>query len=625
MTQGDGRTAPLVGCHTMRGRPGGLLGWPCALVLAGALLAAAAGPRLAQARAAASADLDTFAEQLAENTVRMNPARATLLQYFSGAEQDRLDRELAAVDAANSVPMDPRDRGRYIALARRGLAGLKRFKRATLTPIQRTSAAALEWQLQDELGEAAAEDHRYVFEQFGGLQISIVNLLTQIHPLRNARDVENYLARLERVAAVLDHGIVVAEQRASKGVMPPRFILEATIAGIDRFLAGAPGENVLVTSLKERAASVPGSSDAAAARAEEVVRRSIRPAFERVRTLLTRQLALATDDAGLWHQPGGEAAYIALLHSYTTTDLGPEEIHALGLKEVARIEGAMDTLLRSLGYTEGTVSERYHALEQKLQPPAEPDPRPALIEKYIAILRDAETRARSLFDVRPTAPVEVRREPPFTEKNAAAHYLPPSPDGTRPGLVLIPLPGPTYEMLEMRTLIYHEGVPGHHFQIALQQESTALPRYRRQRVFGITSSFAEGWALYAEQLAAEAGWYEGDPQGRLGQLWDELFRARRLVVDTGLHAKHWTRQQAIDFGIKTSEVERYVTTPGQACAYKIGELEILKQRAKAQTALGARFSLAQFHNWVLETGTVPLAVLGPVIDEKIAAAKAGSR
>ena len=171
----------------------------------------------------------------------------------------------------------------------------------------------------------------------------------------------------------------------------------------------------------------------------------------------------------------------------------------------------------------------------------------------------------------------------------------------------------------MRTLVYHEGVPGHHFQIALQRETDSLPRYRRDGVFGGGSAFAEGWALYAEQIAAESGWYDGDITGHLGQLYDELFRARRLVVDTGLHAMKWTRQQAIDFGIKASEVERYVVNPGQACAYKIGMLKILELRARAQKTLGAKFAIKKFHNLVLQTGNVPLAVLEQAVDNWIAA------
>ena len=296
--------------------------------------------------------------------------------------------------------------------------------------------------------------------------------------------------------------------------------------------------------------------------------------------MLQEQLPLAKSDAGLWRLPGGDKAYANALRRFTTTELTADEIHAIGLREVARIEQEMDVLFRQLGYTEGGIKERYEKLNLVSQPPASPDPRPALLEKYTAILRDAEKRAALVFDLRPKAPVEVRREPAFTEKTAAAHYTSPAKDGSLPGVFWAPLPGPTFGILGMRTLVYHEGVPGHHFQIALQRETDSLPRYRRDGIFSGGSAFSEGWALYAEQLAAENGWYEGDIQGHLGQLNGELFRAKRLVADTGFHTTHWTRQQAIDYGIPLSEVERYVMNPGQACAYKIGMLKILELRAR---------------------------------------------
>jgi uncharacterized protein (DUF885 family) len=306
-----------------------------------------------------------------------------------------------------------------------------------------------------------------------------------------------------------------------------------------------------------------------------------------------------------------------MLRQMTSTNYTPEQIHAIGLQEVARIEQQMDGMLTSLGYTGGTIKERFARLEADSQP-KEADPRPALLARYDSVLRDAEERAKLLFDIRPKAPVVVQREPLFTEKTAAAHYTPPARDGSRPGTFWAPLPGPQFRINTMRTLVYHEGVPGHHFQIALQQENSALPRFRRDRVFSAGSAFSEGWALYAEQLAAENGWYEGDVKGHLGQLDQELFRARRLVVDTGLHAMKWTRQQAIDYGVPPVEVDRYVANPGQACAYKIGMMRILDLRAKAQRAMGERFSIKEFHNRVLETGSVPLPVLEQVIDEWIA-------
>jgi uncharacterized protein (DUF885 family) len=594
-----------------------IIGW---VILTGMLLGTTGVSRGA---AAPPESFDTFVDSLAADWMRANPRAATSQQYFSGKEQDVLDGQLTAEDAQYGLPLDSAALAALVARARNALDHLKTFRPASLTAVQRVSAASLEWQLQDAIHMADYSEQRFVFDQFRGLHVSLVNFLSQVHPLRNPRDVENYLARLRRVAPVLDEGIDAARRRAAKGTIPPTFILQATIEGIDRFLAAAAADNVLVTSLAERsrstAALAPQVRAGAIDSARAIVETEIRPSFSRVRALLAEELPLAGDDAGLWRLPHGAGAYAAALHVNTTTELSADKIHQLGLREVVRIEAQMDEQLRALGYTEGSVAQRYKALEKSVQPAPQPDPRPQLLQREVEILRDAESRAVTLFDLRPRAPVQLLREPPFTEKNAAAHYSSPAPDGSRPGTVWTPLPGPEYGILEMRTLIYHEGVPGHHFQIALQQESTELPGFRRKRVFGGLSAFAEGWALYAEQLAVEADWYRGDPAGRVGQLYDELFRARRLVVDTGLHAKHWTRQQAIDYGIPVAEVERYVVMPGQACAYKVGQLEILAQRAKAQKALGAKFSMKRFHDLLLRTGTVPLAVLGQVVDADIAA------
>lgn len=234
------------------------------------------------------------------------------------------------------------------------------------------------------------------------------------------------------------------------------------------------------------------------------------------------------------------------------------------------------------------------------------------------ILRDAEKRAALLFDLRPKAPVVARAFPAFRENNAAANYNAPSPDGSRPGTFQYPRRLSRMTKFGLRSLVYHETVPGHHFQIAFEMENKALPRFRQIRAFGGISALGEGWGLYAEHLAAESGWYEGDTEGHLGQLSDELFRARRLVVDTGLHAKRWTRQQGIDYGIEPSEVERYAVFPGQACSYMIGELKIIELRERARKALGSRFSVREYHNQVLQTGTVPLNVLERQIDAWIA-------
>ncbi len=572
-----------------------------ALTLAFTLLVAPLG--------AAETAFDSLAQKLADEWMRTQPASATAQQYFSGAEQDALDRQLN--------PITPEARAARVAFAQRGLAELARFDARSLSETQRASAAMLRWQLEDIVRAAPFAEHDLVFNQFRGLQVSLVNFLSQTHPIRNARDTENYLARLALVAPQLDLGLAQARERATRGIMPPKFILTATIAQVGRFLADEPVKNVLVASLDERAAKIkdlPAAARAASlAAAEKIVAAEIIPAFRRVEALLKGQLAVATDDAGLWRLTNGAAAYTAALRANTTTTLTPDEIHTLGLSEVARIEAQMDNLLRDLGYTTGSVKDRYAQLNLDQQP-KEADPRPALLARYTAIVRDAEKRAAAIFDLRPQAPCEVRREPPFTEKSAAAHYTGPAPDGTRPGVFWVPLPGAPFRIVSMRSLAYHEAVPGHHFQIALQAESKELPAFRRNRVFGGLPAHAEGWALYAERLATENGWYEGDKIGALGQLDSELFRARRLVVDTGLHAKKWTRQQAIDYGISVSEVERYVVLPGQACAYKIGELRILALRDQARTALGAKFAVKEFHNLILRNGNVPLDVLAQIVE-----------
>ncbi|HTL69075.1 MAG TPA: DUF885 domain-containing protein [Lacunisphaera sp.] len=559
-------------------------------------------------------NFDQWVDTFCDEWMRANPTLATQAQYFTGATQDALDRKFTSIASGA--------RAARVEIARRGLADLARFDARRLTSDQRISAAVLQWQLQEVAEAEAFQDYDFVFNQFSGLHVRLVNFLSQTHPIRNRRDIENYLARLELVAGEMDEGVAQAKDAGARGFLMPRFILTAVLGQFDRFLAGNPARNVLVQSLDERATKVPGlpAADRAAfvAAAARTVAASIVPAFRRADELLRAQLPLATDDAGIWRLPGGDRAYAHALHQLTTTDYTADQIHAIGLREVARIEAEMDGYLKQLGYTNGTIKERMEKLEVDSQPPATPDPRPMLLQRYTDILADAQRRAALLFDLRPQAPVVVMREPPFTEKTAAAHYTPPARDGSRPGIFWAPLPGPAFEMTEMRTLVYHEAVPGHHFQIALQQEETGLPRFRRDRLFGFISAHGEGWALYAEHLAAESGWYEGDLKGHLGQLNDELFRARRLVVDTGLHALRWTRQQAIDYGIRPAEVDRYVVWPGQACSYKIGMLKIVELRAKAKAALGPKFSLKEFHNVVLRTGTVPLAVLEQVIDDWIA-------
>ena len=554
-------------------------------------------------------DFDAWAEAFAAEWVRLSPERATITQYFDGAEQVALDRQLSS--------RGPAQRRRQRELARQGLERLTRFEAATLTAERRVAAATLRFGLQRVLDAEPFEDHDFAFDQLGGLQVRAVNLFTQLHPLRRPDDIENWLERLEQLAARVDETIAQSRAAAGRGLLPPRFIVERARPQVEAFLAAPAAQNLLVTALAERSAKVPGLAperrQQAVARATELVEAQVRPAWRRIGQWLDELLPRTGPDAGLWRLPDGAAAYRQALAGYTTTSMSPEAIHALGLREVAQIEGEMDRLLRGLGHAEGSVEARMDALRASLQPPAEPDPRPALLARYAEIIRDAERRAASVFNLKPRAPVEVRRVPALTERTVSAHYTTPAPDGTRPGIFWMPLAGPEFDIPRMRSLAYHEAIPGHHFQLAIQQQTESLPRWRQRRVFGGGSAHSEGWALYVERLAIEQGWYGGDPVGLLGA-WDSLlFRARRLVVDTGLHAKRWTRREAIDYGISAREVERYVAQPGQACAYMVGMLRIVELREQARAALGARFELKGFHDLVLATGSVPLEVLAEVV------------
>ena len=557
-----------------------------------------------------SASFNTWSESFAADWVRLSPERATNAQYFSGAEQQALDRQLAPVTDAQ--------RARIQSLARAGLARLDKFVAGRLGELDRISAQTMRWSLQQVVAGQPYEDHAFVFSQFGGPQVGLVSFMTETHPIRRAADVDSYLARLDLIGARMDEASARARRAFDRKLIPPRFILERAQTQVDTFLAPAPAKNVLVTSLTQRMAALadmtPEARASAVEKAVAIVGAKIIPAYGRTKALLAEIHPRTTYEAGISRLPGGAAAYARALANFTGTSLGAADIHAIGLREVARIEAEMDKHLRALGYKEGGIEVRMRALDKTFQPAAGADPRDAILQSYKAMVRDAEQRSNALFNVKPRAPVDVRREPPLTEASAAAHYSLPAPDGTLPGIFWVPLRGPVFDMIRMRSLAYHEAVPGHHFQLAIQQELPGLPKYRTSRIFSGGSSHSEGWALYTERLAVEQGWYEGDVPGLLGALGSELFRARRLVVDTGIHSKGWTRQQAIDYGIGAAEVERYTVWPGQACAYMLGMLRILELRETAKTALGDKFSLPGFHDVVLKTGSVPLDVLAKVLD-----------
>jgi uncharacterized protein (DUF885 family) len=579
-------------------------------ITAGAALAATS-------RVTAAPSIDDFFRDFTADWVRYDPNLATSTRYFSGDEQDRLERQLTPQTVAWK-----RDR---IRRARQGIAGLAKFNRASLTPTQRISAELMEWQLNEVVREEPFLDYTFPLEQMNGVNVGLVETMTLRHPLLTERDAENYLAALGEVRGQMEEAIAEARRLEAKNIIPPKFILQATVKQMQGFSDPSPGQNPFVVVFSEKLAAIQSLSDAKRrelrAAAEKVVAEDIYPVWKMAAALLEAQSSKANADAGLWRLKGGTEAYAYFLHRFTTTNLTAAEIHEIGLTRVERIEGQMDVLLRRIGRTEGSVKDRTEKLKLDMQypNPTSEESRAQIMHDIDGILADALKRSALLFDLRPKSPIVAQPFPRFREANAAANYNRPAPDGSRPGIFQYPRRVDKMTKFGLRSTVYHETVPGHHFQIALQVENKDLPRFRQIAAFGGISALSEGWGLYAERLAAESGWYGDDVEGLLGQLDAELFRARRLVVDTGIHAMKWTRQQGVDYGIEASEVERYTVFPVQACSYMIGELKIIELREKTKKALGDKFSLGEFHNVVLRTGTVPLELLERQADAYIVA------
>lgn len=573
-----------------------------------------------QAKPTSHPGVDAFFARFTDEWVRADPDLATGARYFSGEEQSQLEQQLTPRTRAYTLER--------IKRARRGLADLQKFDRSKMSEAQRVSADLMQWQLERVSDNEAYLDYDFPLDQFNGANVGLVEALTLRHPLVKPEDASNYIARLKQVGARMDEAVAEGKQLSNRKMIPPRFIVQTTLTQMRGFSDVAPAQNPLVTAFAQRIQTIEGLSSAQRSelqgQATRIVTEQVYPAWRRGIALLEGVLPKATDDAGLWRFQGGDQAYAFALGRFTTTKLTADEIHEIGLQQVARIEGEMDAIFRKLGRTEGSVRDRSRKLRADL---SYPDPtsdasRTAIMKDIDGMIADALKRSPSLFDLQPRSPVIAQPFPKFREASAAANYNRAPLDGSRSAIFQMPLRPERMTKFALRTLVYHETVPGHHFQIAIEQENAEQPKFRQARVLGGISALSEGWALYAEKLVAENGWYEGDPEGLLGMLDAQLFRARRLVVDTGLHAKKWTRQQGIDYGVEASEVERYVVNPGQACAYMIGQLKILELRDRARAALGDKFSPQEFHNIVLRTGTVPLELLGREVDRYVAEATA---
>jgi uncharacterized protein (DUF885 family) len=562
-----------------------------------------------------------------------NPELFTQVGIIDGTVLDRHSGRLAAVGVAK--------RDEDYARFERFVSETQQFDRAGLNHQDQITYDILLNQYRTALSfkpfNWLSSEGLYPISPMWGTQVQLINFLETSHVVKNEKTARSYVSRLQATGPKLDAvtGEMLRQSRA--GVILPISLLDRAEAGIRDTVAPQPGENPLVTTFAARMKRASGIDARLQSeliqQATAAVRTDVYPAYQRMMEALeTQRAAAATQAAGVGRLPDGAAYYAATLRQMTTTDYSPAKIHALGLAEVARVSGEMDQLLKSQGLVKGSVGERVQALHKdpRYLLPNTDAGRKQLLEKYQQILDQVNARMPEYFRTMPPGKLEVQRVPVAAEKGSAgAYYQPAAMDGSRPGVFFANLRDVTESATwTMKTLAYHEGIPGHHFQIATALNLKDLPIIRQQTLY---SAYAEGWALYAERLAAEVGMYKDDPFGDLGRLDAELFRATRLVVDTGLHADGWTREQAISYMAGTtgmnesevvSEVERYMGQPGQACAYKVGQLKILELRERAQQALGAKFNLKDFHAVVLENGGVPLTVLEQLVDEWIAKSKA---
>jgi uncharacterized protein (DUF885 family) len=474
--------------------------------------------------------------------------------------------------------------------------------------------------------------HNFPVNQLFGVQSTLPDFMVQQHVVEDELGAEHYIARLNQFDEKFDGVLEGLRIREERGILPPSFAVTKVIEQVEGFLDSAPEEHLLVEKFDEKLDAIDeaelgqGRRDELRAQAVAAVEDSVYPAYESLLAYLRELEPQATSNGGVWRLPDGDAFYQQAIRQHTTTDMTAEEIHAIGLAEVERIGREMDAILRAEGLTEGTIGERVQQLARRpdqLYPDTEAG-REQILADYQAIIDEIDPAMDEYFNLRPETGVEVKRVPEFAEETSAgAYYQRPSLDGKRKGAFFANLRDVSeIPKFGMRTLAYHEAIPGHHFQIAITQQLEGLPMFRRLVPF---TAYSEGWALYAERLAWEIG-FQNDPLDNLGRLQAEMFRAVRLVVDTGMHHKRWTREEAIDYmlantgmgeGEVEAEIERYLVMPGQALSYKVGMMKILELRERARRELGDDFSLPEFHDQVLGNGALPLTLLEEVVEDWI--------
>ena len=610
------------------------------LLLCTAALLSACGERAAGPAAAPDTQSPPTATAAERETARLTEwldARYEEQLDFSPMEKTKLGRkdDYAEIDDFSESAQDAQ-----LAWQRQTVEDLKRgFDYAQLTAEGRISYDLWVYELTEAEAALPFRRRSYVFSQMDGPQTELPQFLINFHRVEEAADMEAYVARIGGIARAIDQELERAQLAASEGVRPPRFAYEIVLQQSRALLSGAPfagaGDSPLSADANGEIGALLAAGKIDAARAEELrtaaramLTQRFEPAYERLIAWFEADLPNTDEIAnGVWKLPDGRAYYAQRLAAATTTDMSAEEIHALGLAEVARIRAEMEAIKDQVGF-KGSLQEfiEFVRSDPRFVFPNTDAGREAYLEtsrQYFAVMK---TRLPEYFGLLPKADLIVKRVEAFREQpGAAQHYVRGTPDGSRPGVYYAHLidmdamPKP-----EMESIAYHEGIPGHHMQIAIAQELTGVPTFRTQSYF---TAYTEGWGLYAELLAKEMGGYQ-DPYSDFGRLGGEIWRAIRLVVDTGMHSKGWTEEQAVAYfaanspaaeGQIRSEVQRYLVWPGQATAYKIGMLKILQLRAKAQGALGADFDIRGFHDAALGGGALPLSILERRVDAWIAA------
>ncbi len=568
-------------------------------------------------------------ERLSLRMVLKDPETLTVLGLLDNTPLDFHSGDLT--DAS------PRRTSRLQALDREGMALIQSYDPDRLPGQKRITYQLMRWYYGQNL-----QGHRFGYHWGGnpvfmgpypvnhiyGPQMDLIQFLTAYHKIQGRRSARRYLARLEKIGWKFAGLQETLAQTVEAGATPPRFVIQKCLDQIEAFLSKPADKNPLYTSFMEKASASRRFTERAAARWGQKVLRAIDaeviPAYRGLRQALEDLQQSASDEDGVWKLPDGEAYYAFLLRGHTTTDLSPEEVHQLGLAEVGRLTAEIKAVLSEIGLPAEDPGAQLQALMADPQHHFQGDsPREAIIEAYQAILDEVNARLPELFTHGALQEIAVQRLPDYKEPDSPIAYAqPPSMDGSRPGTLWLNLrdPANVYSW-GMRTLAYHEGIPGHVYQMAQAQQIKGLPTFRRAYFF---NAYVEGWALYAERLGWELGLE--DSLSSLGRLQALIWRAARLVVDTGIHVKQWTRQEAIDYMLAVTglperdvitEVERYIVMPGQACAYYIGYLKLLALRQKAQATLGPDFRLKDFHDVVIDNGGLPLPLLEQVVNDYV--------